>query len=187
MHADEAVGTAGLRGKLRDRNRRCVAGEDGAGLERAVGFLQDAEFQVELLGDGFHDEIGGGERGDIGNRLDAREDHRNIGFVQLAFFDFPIEILGDGLEPAIEVALVNVAENHMVAVAREDVRDSVAHRAGAEHAYRLHFFSCHGLPGSWCRGAIRSARRRVRRRYRRQGTGRRCRASSCGAAIRKAA
>ena len=40
-------------------------------------------------------------------------------FGQLSFFHFAIEILGNGLKPAIEKALLDIAQNHAIAAARE--------------------------------------------------------------------
>ena len=55
----------------------------------------------------------------------------------LPFLHFAVEILRDGFEGAIEEALLDVAQDHFVAGAREHVRDAVAHRARAEHADRF--------------------------------------------------
>ena len=44
-----------------DGNRRSVARENHAGAQDRVGFFQYADFQIELLGNGFDGEIRCGE------------------------------------------------------------------------------------------------------------------------------
>ncbi len=60
---------------------------------------------------------------------------------QFAARDFPSEILADGLESAIEEALLQFAHTHAVAAAGEDMRDAVAHGAGADDADEPHILN----------------------------------------------
>ena len=60
--------------------------------------------------------------------------HRSLlRFRQLALLNFAIEILGYRVHAAVEVALLDIAQDHLVAGARENVRDAVAHGARAQH------------------------------------------------------
>ena len=58
---------------------------------------------------------------------------RLFGFGDFALLHFAVEIFGDGFQAAVEEALFDVAQNHVVARARKNVGDAVAHGAGAEH------------------------------------------------------
>ena len=108
-------GRRGLRGELRDGNRRGVAGQNHAGAEDRIGILQHAHFQIELLGNRFDDEIGGGERLRVGDGADARQRRGFFCFADFVLLHFAVEIFGDGVEAAIEEALLDVAEDHVVA------------------------------------------------------------------------
>ena len=132
VHADETVGALGERGERRDGDRRGVSGEDHFGAENVVGFLEDGALDFEFLGDGFDNEIGAGNGGHAGDGLQAGENGGAAGFRDFALLDFAVEIFADGFEGGIEKAPVNIAQNDVVAGAREDVGDAVAHSAGAE-------------------------------------------------------
>ena len=132
MHADETIGALGHGGERGHRDRGSVAGDDDVVAEQAIGFGESVALDFELFGDGFDEEVGVGDGGHVGDRDDAGEDVSLFVFGEFAFFNFAIEIFGDGVEGAIEVALLDVAEEDFVAGAGEDVSDAVAHGAGAE-------------------------------------------------------
>ena len=60
-------------------------------------------------------------------------------FVRLgdfAFLDFAVEIFRDRVPwPRVEEARLDVAQDHVVAGARENMRDAVAHGSRAEHGH----------------------------------------------------
>ena len=53
----------------------------------------------------------------------------------LALGNFAFEILADGFERAIKEALLHVAQRHLIATARENMGNTVAHLPGADHAH----------------------------------------------------
>ena len=53
--------------------------------------------------------------------------------VIFSFLHFAVEVLADGFQAAFEEARFDVTQNHAVTGAGKDVRDAVAHGAGAEH------------------------------------------------------
>ena len=59
-------------------------------------------------------EVGDSDRGQSVTGDDAGEDASLFAFGQLAFFDFAVEIFGDGFDGAVEEALLDVAENDFV-------------------------------------------------------------------------
>ena len=132
MHADKAVRTIRERGEGGDGDRRSVAGEDHAGPHDAVGILEHGALDFEFFGDGFNDEIGGGDGGDGRDGLEAGKDRGAVGFSDFALFDFAVEVFANRVEGAVEEALVNVPQDDREAGAGEDVGDAVAHGAGAE-------------------------------------------------------
>src|ERR1700747_1929959 len=66
------------------------------------------------------------------------------GSVWFAFFFCAIEIFGDGFQAAVEEALFDVAQNHVVAAAGEDVGDAVTHSSGAENSDGANRIDGHG-------------------------------------------
>src|SRR6266851_4896040 len=51
--------------------------------------------------------------------------------LELAFLDFAVEIFRDGVDGAVEKALLDIAQQDLVAGAREYMRDAVPHSARA--------------------------------------------------------
>src|SRR5579885_2246111 len=137
MHAHETPGAARERGESGQGDGRSVTGKDDVVAEEPVGFGEDSALQLELFRDGFHGEIRGGNSGYVGDRREAGEDGGLIGFRKLAFFHFAVEIFGDGIESAVEEALLDVAKDNFVTGARENMSDAVAHGAGAKHGHGL--------------------------------------------------
>src|SRR5439155_20012918 len=91
-------------------------------------------------------------------RLESLQDRSLVPFRQFSFFDFSIEILCDGLERAIEKALLHVAQNHLVSRACKHLCDAVAHGSRTQHRHALdridgHFAS--PLPGTLDRKSTR--------------------------------
>ena len=76
-----------------------------------VGFGENGALDFEFFGNRFDGKVGGGDGSHIGDWFEPREDAGLFGFGQLPFFDFAIEILADGVERAVQVALVHVAED----------------------------------------------------------------------------
>ena len=62
VHADEAVGALGHGGERGHRDRGGVAGDDHVGAQEAIGFGQHGALDLELLRDGFDEEIRVGDR-----------------------------------------------------------------------------------------------------------------------------
>ena len=106
VHADEAVGALGHGGEGGHGDRGGVAGDDDVVAQEAVGFGEGVALDVELFGDGFDEEVGVGDGGHVGDGDDAGEDGSLFAFGELAFFDFAIEIFGDGVDAAIEDSAV---------------------------------------------------------------------------------
>jgi hypothetical protein len=99
----------------------------------------------ELFRDSLDEEIGIGDRRHVGNRNEVAEHCSLLCFRQLALLDFAIEILGDSVHSAIEVALLDVAQDHLVAGARENMRDAVAHGACAQHGDGFDVVNAHEI------------------------------------------
>jgi hypothetical protein len=132
MHADEAVGALSERGESGHGDGGSVACDDDVGAEDAVGFGEDGAFDFEFFGDGFYDEIGGGNCGHVGRGFHAGENCSLLCFREFTLLDFAVEIFADGIERAVEEALVNITQDDREAGAGEDVGDAVAHGAGSE-------------------------------------------------------
>src|SRR5262249_12416018 len=114
-------------------NGRSVAGEYHFGPQDLVRFGEDGAFDFKLFRNGFDDKISGGDGRHIGGGFEASKDLRLLGFGELPFLDFAVEILADSVEAAVQEALFDIAENNGVARAREDMGDTVAHGACAEN------------------------------------------------------
>ena len=89
-------------------------------------------------------------------------------FVDLALFYLPFEVLADRFQAAIQKALLDVAKNHAVSGAGKNVRDAIAHRPGAQHAYcfdliRWHEFDDSGNGGNKGRNGCQSGIKRKHR------------------------
>ena len=103
------------------------------GRKDFVGAFQHADFEIEIFGDGFDGEVSFFECSDIRDGLDAAKRGGFIGFGDFRFFHFAIEILCDCLERAIEEFLFDVAEEHAVARAGENMGDAVSHCPRAQY------------------------------------------------------
>ena len=134
MHADDLLGTPGLRGEFGDRDGRGVRRQDDVCRQEVVELGEDLAFDLEFLGGRFDDEVAAGKRGAVDGALNAADRGVHLVLGELGFGDFAGEILADGVEAAIEEALLDFAEADIESAAREDVGDAVAHGAGAQHA-----------------------------------------------------
>ena len=137
VEADEALGPL-RRGALRDHGQRGgVGGEDRAVLDDPVDLAPHRELLVEVLGDRLDDEVAVGEVGVVERPLDAPADLVRGGLLELALLDRAAELLLDLPEPLVERALVDLADDHVIARLRRGLCDSVAHEAAADDPHLL--------------------------------------------------
>ena len=70
----------------------------------------------------------------------------------LVFGDLAFQVLADGGERAVQEALLYVHQHDVMPALGENVGDTVAHGAGADHTYSLNFHDC--LPGDGKNGEV---------------------------------
>ena len=133
MHTDEAVRPLRGRCKRSHRNGRSICGENRFRPQQPIRLAQDLALELELFGECFNHKIGGRNCFHFCRRVDAGQNRRLFALGYLAFSNFAIEILRDRFQSTVEKALLNVAQDHSIAAAREDVGDTVAHRTSTEN------------------------------------------------------
>ena len=108
-----------------DRNDRSVAGENGVGAHVAFYLGKKFLLQRQVLGDGFDDIVGVAHRvGENGARVHASG--RAFVLAEIA------QIGGNARFGGVEVLRHRVSDRHLMAGNGENLRDAVAHEAGAD-------------------------------------------------------
>jgi len=131
------LGPLGEGTERRDGNRRCVRREDHARARDGVELGEDRLLDVEVLDDGLDYVVAVGE---VVNRRGGRQARLDLGLrlgCELALFHELAEALVDCLQRAVDRGRRGVVQLHREARLREDLRDAVAHRAGADDPNRL--------------------------------------------------
>ncbi len=95
---------------------------------------EDLALDLEALDHRLDHQVGVGERGEPGRRPDAGARGVALAGGQLALGDQPLEALVDRRETLVESRRGDVDQRHREARLRGDLRDAVAHRAGADDA-----------------------------------------------------
>jgi hypothetical protein len=101
--------------------------------QQVIGFGEDVALDFELFGHSLYEKIGICHGGEIRNRNQSAQQRSLLCFRQRALFNFTIQILGYRVHAAIEVALLHIAQDHLVPGTRKNVRDAVAHSPSAQH------------------------------------------------------
>ena len=120
------------RGDLGDRDGAGVGREDRFGSQDAVEIAKDLSLDLKPLGGGFDGERGGREVLQAGGQGDAGTSLVGLLLRELLFRYFAGDVGADGVEAAVERALIDVVEKDVEAGAGTDVRDAVAHGPGAQ-------------------------------------------------------
>ena len=135
MHADEAVRPLRGGGQRGHGDRRGIGCQNGLGAQHSIRLAQHPALQLQLLRHRLNGQVGASDGVEIGDRLDAAQNRGLFGIRQFAFPDLAIEILGDILDRPVEKLPLDVAQDHAIAVAREDVRNPITHGAAAQDGY----------------------------------------------------
>jgi len=101
-------------------------------------------FSASVLGGGLDDELGGVQRGVVGRRGDAGEGGGFLLGGELVLLDQAVEAAGDGGQALVHGGVADVDHHDVDAGLRADLRDAVAHGAGADDADGLDRGSAHG-------------------------------------------
>src|SRR6267142_6104 len=138
MHPDDPVGTPGLLGDFRDRNRRSVGREDRALRGQTIQALKDVELGVGILGGCFDDKIDVFHRIERRARLNPAESFCSLLLAPRSLFHQASNVCLDNLQPAGEHIVRDIDHRDAPPMLREDVRDAIAHRPGAHHGHFAH-------------------------------------------------
>ena len=129
-------GCFGLRGDVGDGNGRGVRGEDGARLLAiASNSREHLALDVDVLDDGFDDEIAALEAAPVGRGGDARQLALHLAAGHAAAVDFLLPDFRGRLHAAGDRLPVDVAHAHRgVGLVGDELGDAAAHDARAEDA-----------------------------------------------------
>src|SRR4029077_13569787 len=119
------------RGQRGDGDGGRVAGDDDVVAKKMAAFSKHVALELELFGHGFDNKTGIRDGGHVRNGNKASEHSSLLRRLELALLDFAVEIFRNGIDGAVEEALLDVAQQDVIASAREDVCDAVAHGTGA--------------------------------------------------------
>src|SRR5262249_11116884 len=133
MHADDSVGTPGESCDFCNRNGRGVGGENHFRAADTVEITKDLCLDLKFLCRGFNDEITTAEFFTVKYTSNAR--HRLVRLLRREFVlcYLALEVPANGFYSTIEKALLNLAQDHMIAILREDMGNTVAHGSSANH------------------------------------------------------
>src|SRR5882762_2508034 len=100
-----------------------------------IRLCQDVPLQLKLLRDGLHYKISIRQGRHIRDRKHSSQHIRLLCRLQLSLLDFAVEVLCDGIDSAIQKALLNVPQQHLVTGTRKNVRNAITHGASAKHSH----------------------------------------------------
>ena len=112
VQPEHARGIADRLGELGDRDRGRVGGDDRPVRDHAVDRLHDRELEPLVLGHRLDDQVGLGDRLEVGGQLDPLARRPRLGVVELAAAHGPGQRGLDPLAGATHRSLVDVAHDH---------------------------------------------------------------------------
>ena len=153
VHADEAVRAVCRGGEFRDRDRRGVGGDQRARLQRGAEVFENLDLEVLVLGRGLDHEVAIRKLRLVGGAGDALERCLVVGLAHLLLVDQPLQALVDHRKPLGDGGIGNVGHDNGQSGSRADLRDTVAHGAGADNANGFNHDLFAPVLRARCRGA----------------------------------
>jgi len=142
VHPDHPVRTLGLPGDAGQRDRGCVAGQYRLRFADPVQGLKDLAFDLQVFARRLHHQIHIGHMIQIDDAFDVVQDSLFLLLGDFLFFQQAIEAGADAVDTAPQRLLGDVVKHDLKPRRGKHLRDTVAHGAGADDAYRfdLHIF-----------------------------------------------
>ena len=134
VQADETFRLADTGSELGDRQRRGVGGDHALGADLCGNLLQHPQFQFEVFGGGFDHQLRVVQAAVIGAGADLVEGGVLLLGAQGFLGDLAVKVLADGGEGFLQGTLADVQQGHVETGQGADLRNAVAHGAGADHA-----------------------------------------------------
>ena len=110
-----------------------VGSEDRVRRADLIQLLQQVFLEIHALEDNFHNEVSVGSCLAVQRGLERAEQLVLVLLGHLLLLDQEGQVIGDGLDAAVEEFLLDVDHGDVVAVGQENFRDARAHVAGAEY------------------------------------------------------
>jgi hypothetical protein len=134
VHPDKPRGVRELRAHVRDEHRARVRREHRGRGRHALGLREHALLQREVLRHRLDDEVRVAECAlRIDRACHAPEGRVRVGLRELLLADELVEAPSDALHRAVHDPLVDVAQPHLEAAERGELRDPVTHVARAKN------------------------------------------------------
>ena len=137
MHADEAFRPVGNGRQAGDRDGGGVGRDDCVRFQVAGQVFQDGALGRLVLGRRLDDDIARLHRLEAEGRHDARQGAVDIGIGNNAAPQLALQVAPDGFHRCVDRFFADVVQDDVIAVERRNMRDAVAHLAGADDAYFL--------------------------------------------------
>jgi hypothetical protein len=135
MHPDHLLRTLRRGGESRDRDGGRIGGDHRLRRRQFVELAEDLEFQIEILGRRFDDEVAVLDCGQFGRDPDATERSRLVGRAHALLFHQAVEARADRRQRAVELRLRDVRHRNLESCRSKGLTDTVVHGARAHHAY----------------------------------------------------
>src|SRR6266566_7066897 len=132
VHADDLGRQLGMRRDMCDRNRGRVRREDRAWQSQPIEVLENLELDLGVLGRGFDNEIGTLHGIERRARLDSAKRLCSLRLAPCSLLHQASNVCLNRLERAGKRIGGDIDQRHVPALLREDVRNPVPHRAGAD-------------------------------------------------------
>ena len=153
MQADHALGVGRDRGDVLDVEGGGVRAEDRGRLADLAEALEDAALDLEVLEDRLHHQVDVGQLAPVAGAAQVSEDLLDLRRLEDAALDALLEGVADDPEAALDLGVVEVDQDHRVALGGDLLGDAGAHVAGSDDGEFFDLVGAHGISFSGCTAA----------------------------------
>ena len=132
METDETIRAVRFGSQFRDRQARCVGGEDRLPRTQSAEFAEQRVLRSEVLGDRLDDEVARRQVRQVERRVKTSHRRVPVRRTELLLVHGAVEVFSDPGHPPVEEPLLHIPHDRLITGRRADLRDPAPHQSRSD-------------------------------------------------------